>query len=283
MIAFFRRLSGLWAPFTVSKTSLYAASAVFYLLLSLLPAALFLLQLLSRFPTARDAAMEFLFSALPSGFVPLAQTVEESLTPQIGTAFLSLSVLATLWSASKGMLALDDGFHALLGLRQTRSFLLRRLLSIVHFLLLALSLVAAFSLLVLSRWLFVSLTDWFPGASHFWALLNRLRVWTVLLPLWILFSLMYTILPTKTLPLRCRLWGSAAAVLGWLLFSILFSLYMEQISGLKGGLGFLILTLLWLHMCMQMLLWGGILAKLLADGGYHPLRILRHAFFPSCS
>jgi len=281
--AFFRRLSPLWAPFTGGRASLYAAGAGFYLLLSLFPAALFLLQLLSRFPAARDAAMVFLFSSIPAGFVPLAQAVEAALSARSDAALLSLSALTTLWSASKGMLALDDGFHALLKLEQNRRFLRRRLFSIVHFLLLAISLVATFSVLVLSSKLFVFLTEWFPGAAQLWSLLNRLQIWTALLPLWILFTLLFSILPTRRLPFRCRLIASAVTALGWLLLSVLFSFYMEHISGLQGSLGFLLLTLLWLQLCMQLLLWGGILAQLLAKRAYHPLQILRKAFFPTCS
>lgn len=253
LLAFYRRISLLWTPFTCKRPSLYAAAAGFYLTVSAIPAAVFLLGVLSRFPAVLQAGADFLLSVIPSAFAPLVTAAVKEAAGAGGAAVLSLSALASLWSASRGVLALTDGFRAVLELPlDERGFFRRRLTAAGLFLLLA-----AAGLLP------------FPGGS--------------LAPLWAGFCLLYSVLPQARLPFRCCVAGSGAAALGWMLFSAAFSAYVERSSGLRGGLGFAVLALIWLHCCMQLLLYGAILAKLLAEGRWRPLKILRNALFPPCS
>ncbi len=279
-------LSEIWRPFTVGGISLYAAGACFYILMSIFPALLFLLALLPWFPGALGAAMDFLHAVIPNSFVSLIDYIYRSISTGSSLTLLSVSALTTLWSASKGILAMMDGLNAVIGQPDRRLFLWRRAWSVVYFLLLAVCLLATLLLHVLGQRILTALLRYLPGLSVLWRLLLQFRMIYTLPPLTLLFTVLYRVLPSHRLPLRhcvsCGLATSAA----WLAFSSLFSVYVDyagERTMLYGGIGFLILAMIWLQICILMFLYGGILCALLERGDYHPLKILKKAFGKPCS
>lgn len=279
-------LSGLWRPFTRHHTTLYAAGASFYTLLSVFPALLFLLTLLSSLPLVLAGATSLLEALVPDSFLPLLDHIAETVSGSASPALLSLSAITTLWSASKGVMALMDGLNAVLDVDDRRGFLRRRGMAILYFLLLSLCLLATLCIHTLGQWILAAFLRHFPEASAFWERLLSLRFFYTLLPLAVLFALLYRVLPTVRVRVRHCLLGGAATAAGWLLFSQLFSVYVNLFASrqvLYNGIGFLILTLLWLHICILMFLLGGIFSVLLSQGTYHPIRILKSCFSRRCS
>lgn len=271
-------LSGIWRPFTRNQPTLYAAGASFYILLSVFPALLFLLTVLSHLPVVLETALELLEYLIPDSFLPLADYIGQTISEGTSLALLSLSAFTTLWSASKGILALMDGLNAVLGVRDHRGFLRRRCMAVFYFLLLSVSLLATLCFHALGQWILAACIRHFPVFSDLWQRLLHLRFLYTLLPLTVLFALLYRVLPAVKTQLRHCLLGGIATAAGWLLFSSLFSVYVNVFARHQqfyNGFGFLILTLLWLHVCILMFLLGGIFSVLLSQGTYHPIQILR--------
>ena len=275
-----KNLSALWQPFTSDRISLYAAGASFYILLSILPAAVFLLALLPQLPGVMDAVMEFLSDIIPSSMMPLAEEVYRTLTSGSSITLMSLSVLTILWSASKGIMALMDGLNAVLGQPDRRAFLLRRVLAIVYFLLLTICLVATLLFHVLGQHILTALLRYLPGLSSLWELLLDGRIMYTLPLLILLFTLLYRVLPARKVHLRYCVTGGVTAAILWLVISALFSIYVDYMSSrqIYGSLGFLIFIMLWLHICILILLAGGVLSALLERGDYRPIQILKSTF-----
>ena len=66
-----------------------------------------------------------------------------------------------------------------------------------------------------------------------------------------------------------------------MLVSWAFSIYVNYFAGyvkLYGGIGLLILTCIWLHICLLLFLYGALVADLLHHRSYHPLQILKETF-----
>ncbi len=287
-MAFLKRLetlSELWKPFTADRISLYAAGASFYILLSILPAAVFLLALLPQLPGVMDAAMEFLRDIIPSSMMPLAEELYHSLTTGSSLTLMSLSVLTILWSASKGIMALMDGLNAVLGQADRRSFLLRRIQAIIYFLLLTICLVATLLFHVLGQHILGALLRYLPGLSALWDLLLQGRIMYTLPLLTLLFTLLYRVLPARRVHLRYCVTGGVTAAALWLVVSALFSIYVDYAASrqIYGSLGFLIFIMLWLHLCILILLASGVFSVLLERGDYHPVQILKKSFSRHCS
>ncbi len=251
-------LKGLWRPFTENQASVYATSACYYILLSLLPASMLLSSLLPRLPVSARAIQQSLTQLIPEQFLSLLPL----LFPFTGSPVLaSASALVLLWSASKGVMAISDGLCALTGAELRKGFFRRKLGAMVSFLLLAVLLILVLILYVFGEYLAGFLGWLFAPAT-----------------LAGIFAVAYRYLPGHLLPFRYCLLGGVFAAGGWVIFSSLFSLYVSFANGFRlryGSLGLVLLACIWLQFCISLLLYGGQLSALLFRREYHPLTILK--------
>ena len=82
-----------------------------------------------------------------------------------------------------------------------------------------------------------------------------------------LFTVMYALLPEQRNRLSRSLPGAVFAALGWLIFSHLFSVYVEHFAlytNIYGSVYALALGMLWLYFCICIFFYGGALNRFLA-------------------
>ena len=81
-----------------------------------------------------------------------------------------------------------------------------------------------------------------------------------------LFTAMFMVLPNRRNSLSSSLPGALLSSIGWLIFSHLFSLYVEHFANydnLYGSVYALALSMLWLYFCISILFYGGVLNRIL--------------------
>lgn len=230
-----RRVSGL-------RVNLYAANASFFMVLAVFPGLLLLLGLLRYTPLEVERLGELL-----AGFLPevLAEGAEELILltyDNTSGATLGLSVVTTLWSASRGIYGMITGLNRVYGAEETRGYLHVRLLSVVYtfvfLLVLILTLVFhAFGI----RLLFLQTA---------------------------IFTAMYMVLPNGQNNFWDSLPGALLASGGWLVFSDLYSIYVAHfahLSNVYGSVYAVALSMLWLYFCMAIVFYGGALNRLLTE------------------
>lgn len=276
-----RSLSRLWAPFTQSNASTYAASSSFFILLSVFPTVLFILALLPYLPISLEQWLNFLEELVPSPFFPLVTYVFDTVRTNSTLTLLSLSAITTLWSASRGILYISDGLDAVLQHHARRRYLYRRIMSIIYFLLLALALSTMLTVHVFGETVLAACIRWFPHILDLVEALYHLRFFYFILIFGLVFSLIYWLFPRRALRFRCCLISGILAALGWIIISQVFSIYVNYFAGYikaYGGIGLLILTCIWLDICLILFLYGAVLSNLLHQGEYHPIQIVKEAF-----
>ena len=77
--------------------------------------------------------------------------------------------------------------------------------------------------------------------------------------LFLVFLILYKMLPNRKATLKSQVPGAVLIAAGWSLFSYFFSLYFELFPGFSnmyGSLTALIMVMLWLYICMNLLLYG---------------------------
>lgn len=256
-----KSLQALWTPFTRSPAAVYGTSACYYILLSLIPAAVLLLHLAPALPVDRVPAL------LPRQLRPMAREILRQIQAAGSPAAASLSALLTLWPASRGILAIYEGINRVMGFSVSRRFLHRHLGAAALFFGMAAALTGLVRLLQLGQQVV--------------PLLLRFSWLAALLFLFALFTLLYRFLPGRRVPFRFCALGGIFAAAGWTVLSWLFSLYIRYFSRypqLYGSIGMLLLALIWLKICILLVFYGAILAWLTAQNGYHPIQILKHVF-----
>ena len=77
--------------------------------------------------------------------------------------------------------------------------------------------------------------------------------------LFLVFLILYKMLPNRKATLKSQVPGAILIAAGWSLFSYFFSIYFDMFPGFSnmyGSLTALIMVMLWLYICMNLLLYG---------------------------
>ena len=181
---------------------------------------------------------------------------------------ISITAISTLWLASKGIMALYMGLNNVYHVPM-RNYIYSRLISVVY----TLALVATLILTIL----FFAFGNKFEIfiASHSIILSNivqfilRGRIIFFMAYLTLLFALFYKFLPKKETSFKKQLPGAAFAAAGWMIFSFIYSIYINNFSNYSyfyGSLAAIVFLMLWLYFCMNIFLYGAQINKMLENG-----------------
>ena len=241
-------------PVSVFQTaSLYATFACYYIILSVFPAGMFAVTVLPHLSLPFEIWQS---SFLPPEMLQALDYLRHAMQQVSSPPIFSFSVIIWIWSASKGIHAVSQGFDAVLQAKQEDRMLRKRIVSMLNFLLLSVSLLLTMLIQVFGRQILDLLQQQLPFLSSF--LLHFRTLWSFLF-LTGVFAVLYRIHPNSPLPFRICLYGGMLCAAGWICFSFLFSIYVTYFSGqyrILGNLGALLLTSIWLRYCMMMLFLG---------------------------
>ena len=245
--------------FAELQIPVYAANACYFLAISIFPALLLMLASLRYTALSAVDLIRLLEGILPGALMGAAESLIVSTYYNSSAGLVGVSALAALWSASRGIHGLLAGLNRIYGVREDRGWLYTRLICVgytfVFLLLVLLTLVfQVFGEAIRDR-LFAGSA---PGAwRSIWLLGVQIGV----------FALIYMVLPNRRNPFWGSLPGAAVAALGWQLFSRGFSLYVERMfsryTNIYGSVYTVALGLLWIYWCMCILLFGGLVNRLL--------------------
>ena len=242
--------------------SQYAASTGFFILLSSFPALVLLLGLLQYTGLRVENLVAVLEELIPEALTPgLEEIISDAYAAGSG-AMVGLSALTALWSASRGIYGLLKGLNAIYGVRETRGYLRTRLISVAYTFAFLLILVLTLILHLFGSTLLALLRSR-PGSFAAF-LADTLNLQNFLLPIMqtLIFTVMFMVLPGRRSTFRESLPGAALAAVGWLIFSDLYSIYVEQfapLSSIYGSVYAVALSMLWLYCCLSIVFYGGAL------------------------
>ena len=242
--------------------SQYAASTGFFILLSSFPALVLLLGLLQYTGLRVENLVAVLEELIPEALTPgLEEIISDAYAAGSG-AMVGLSALTALWSASRGIYGLLKGLNAIYGVRETRGYLRTRLISVAYTFAFLLLLVLTLILHLFGSTLLALLRSR-PGSFAAF-LADTLNLQNFLLPIMqtLIFTVMFMVLPGRRSTFRESLPGAALAAVGWLIFSDLYSIYVEQfapLSSVYGSVYAVALSMLWLYCCLSIVFYGGAL------------------------
>lgn len=256
----------LWRYVRQLRVQLYAANASYFIVMAVFPSLLLLLGLLRYTPLEVERLGEMLTGILPEAFLEGAEEWILTTYDKISGTVLGLSAAAALWSAGRGMHGVLTGLNAIYGVEEDRGYFRTRLISAAYMLAFLLVLLLTLALHVFGT----GLLGLLRRASHpFWRFLLEcidLRFFLLLFLQTMIFTAMFMVLPNGTYRFRESVPGALLASCGWLIFSNLFSYYVEHFAGLTsiyGSVYALALGMLWLYCCMSIVFYGGVLNVLL--------------------
>ncbi len=252
----FRLIKSFINKINADGISALSAHAAFFIVLSFFPFVMFLLTLLSYIPFFSELPASFEFEFLPKAVSGMIVQAFTELSKRANGTILSVTVVLSVWSASRGILSLTRGLNSIHNIRETRNYFVTRLLATLYTLLLAVLLLVMMLIFVFGNQITLWFMERFPQIGDFALLIISLRTAVGIGVLIFFFLLMFISLPNRKTGILRELPGAVIAAAGWVGFSFLFSFYVDNLSNytaIYGSLTTIVLCMLWLYACMYIL------------------------------
>lgn len=258
--------------------SAFSAQAAFFIVLSFIPFLMLLLTLIQYLPITENLLIQMASQVLPHTINTYIVSLIKEIYAQSPAAIISITAVMALWSASKGFLAMIRGFNFIYGIPETRNYIKLRFAAAVYTLVFAVTLLISLMILVFGNKIFVGVVNQFPILEELALLIMSLRSIVGLGVLFLIFSAMYLWIPNCSLRFFFVIPGALVSSAGWLVFSYLFSIYVDNFVNFNtyGSLTVLILSMLWLYTCMYILFLGCEINAVIYDKlkTHHPIKFL---------
>ena len=241
------------------RVSLYAANASFYIILAFFPSIMLLVSLLPKVGFSQQDLLSAMRGIVPEILTPLIERIISDMSSNSTVALVSVTALVAIWSSSRGVFCIQVGINAIHRSRESRSYLRRRVLSMAYMLLFFIALILTLIILGFGQ----EVAAFFAAQSipilNFIADIMQFRGLILLALLTVFFCAIYCVFPNQKVPVRNALPGAVLAALGWLIFTLCFSIYARYFSNysvLYGSLSIIAFGMLWLYVCISILFYG---------------------------
>ena len=238
----------------------YSAMISFFIIISIFPFIFLVLTILRFTPLTEEVFVQVVNSLIPGSFATTVSSWIGEAYSYSGNALLSFSIIAILWTSSKGFMGLIQGINITYEIKESRNYFILRGLSIIYTIVFSIMLIVALGLLVYGNQIVLSIVRLLPGFESYTGIVMSLRLIFVMIIFIVVFALIFKIIPNTKSKMRETLPGAIVAAFGWIGFSYLYSLYIDNYkSTIYGSLTNIILLMLWLYMVMNIVFIGGCL------------------------
>jgi membrane protein len=247
----------------------YAAAMSYYVLFSIFPTMIFLVTVFGfvvRDPDIQEGVVETIVGVVPAG-LEIRTEIEDVITDvsRASSPVLAIAgLLVTAWTASNMFAALRRALNLAFEIRQTRNFLIGRLMDILNLpiilLLALLSMIATAAVRVtqafFSEWIATT-----PLTTFTWNLVYFVIPYLIS---FITFLMVYRVLPNARYPFRYLAIGATFTAIGFELAKTGFSIYVENFGNYQevyGALGGVVAFLFFVFIVANIIIFGAELSS----------------------
>ncbi|MFD1737994.1 YihY/virulence factor BrkB family protein [Bacillus salitolerans] len=253
-------LKDLWIQFHEDELAGLSAELAYFFLLSLFPFLIFLITLIGFLPLSEDSVLDFVAQYAPIESLQIIEQTLEGVIQKHNGGLLSFGILATLWAASNGLNAVIRAFNRAYDVKETRSFLVARFMSVLLTVAMIVVIIIALLLPVFGKQIGLFIFSSFGLSESFLSVWNAGRWIVSFIVLFIVFSCLYYFAPNVKLHWKEIFSGALFATIGWIIVSTAFSYYVGNFtnySATYGSLGGIIVLLIWFYLTGMIILIGG--------------------------
>ena len=244
---------------TLDHVNAYAAQSSFFMIIAMFPLLMLLLTLIRYTPVTEQVLVESALAIMPNTLDPLIEQIISEMYSQSDFAIISITAITALWSASKAILALIRGFNSVFGIDEKRNYFHLRLVSSFYTIVFLVLIVSSLGFMVFGNSLLRFFGRNMPLLYELAELIISLRGLYIPIIFTIAFVYLYRIVPNKEYIFFDHLPGALFSSLGWIIFSYVYSFYIDNFAGstyFYGSLTTVVLLMLWIYICMYILFMG---------------------------
>lgn len=249
-----------------------AAQLAYALIISVFPFLMFVITLVGYLPINSEDLLLGLKEIIPSNAYTLLRTTIEQIVYTQNGNLLSFSIIFTIWTAAAGFRAVVRGLNRAYDVKEGRSFFKVQLVTILCTLGMAFVLVMSIFLLVFGRTIGRTLVFKLGFSHEFNRIWNIIRYVVMIGTTIIILAALYYYTPSRRLRWRDVFPGAVFSTIAWIIASLGFSFYVDNFnnySRLYGGIGAVIVFLVWLYLTSIIIILGGEINALLVSKREH--------------
>lgn len=257
---FFLYIMTLYKRYTEHYVFSMSAELAYFFLLSLFPLLLVVANLLHYFPFSIDDVLDIIDVYAPGETIEIIRSNVYQIIGQQSKTVLSVGILFTLFFASNGLNAIMRAFNRAYGIKETRNYFVVRGISILLTIVIVFLIVFALLVPVFGKSIGGFIFKIVGAPETFYKVWGILRYIISFLVLLTFFLSIYYLAPSKKLKLREIIIGATFATVGWIVVSLGFSYYVDNIANYTakyGSLAGVIVMLIWFYLTALVVLIGG--------------------------
>ena len=255
--------------FNENTLSVHSAHVVFFIIVSLFPFVMFFFTLLKYTPLTEESIIRILDSVAPEGIGKILSTwVNEAYRQSSGT-IISITAITTLWSGSRGFMGISYGLDKIYGVKNQRNWLFNRLSSLLYTVAFAVILLISLIVLVYGNKILLAIDSFLSIETPLFIGIFSLRSILGFSIFFLFFLLVYSFIPDRRPKIKEEVPGALFTSVLWILFSYIFSIYIDyftNFSSVYGSLTYIVLFMLWMYINMDILFVGALVNRFLAEG-----------------
>lgn len=262
ILKLYRILSDFSLQMKKQNINTIAASIAFFFFLSVVPMLLVICTIIPYTPLTEKDLVEAVTDLTPDQVAPLVTSVISDVYER-SAGILPVAIIATIWSAAKGVMALMIGLNAINDVEEKRNYFVVRGIASFYTVVMLFIVILSLFIMVFGDQLVTLALHRVPQLETVVSFAMNFRflfVWAVLS---VLFAAIYAYLPDKKLEFKEQIPGAVFAAVVWSVFSWGFSIYVAYGNsyGIYGSLSIIIIVLLWMYFCMYIIMIGAYLNR----------------------
>lgn len=269
----FGRLAGdMIRRYYVHDVARDSAALTYYLLFAIFPLLIFVSTLLGVLELDIASITAVLAPILPSDVVDIIRTYLEYVAVNQSRQLLWFSLVFSIWFPMRSTGCLMHSLRKAFGRSAPENILLGQLRTLLFTIWMIFVIGLTLALVVVGRRALYFLSGFLPLSETFISVWGYLRFIILGLVMAISLGILYQLALGQRRPLREVLPGVGSSLAAWLLLSMAFSYYVENMARyaqLYGSIATIVVVLLWLYMSGQVLILGAELSASLIHRKKH--------------
>ncbi|GEM_PF-2327873 len=250
-----RNVSAAGKRFAADHLSAYAAQATFYLMLAIFPFTMLICMASRMLPFLKeDTLVRVVKLLVPESYQSFGiDLIDGYYNENIGSAKFAL-IIFMIWTASRLIQALINGFNTAYGITENRSQTVLRLVGCLYTVVICVMLVTLIVMYALGTKLVELIVSHVPDWHLLELILKLVRYLAAPMLLLLIFWLSYALLPSRKPTFRGELPGAFLTAVVWRgaasLYGIFLTHSLDRYSYVYGTLAGVVMILVWLYACI---------------------------------
>ncbi|MCM1107299.1 MAG: YihY/virulence factor BrkB family protein [Blautia sp.] len=248
--------SAVTDAFSQRDISAYSGQAAFFLILSFFPFMMFFFALLDMTPLTAEEFAGWAKTLIPESFWGVITQFVDDIYAGSSGGRLSVTIITAVFLSAKAFISLQNGMNSMYQAEETRNIIVRELYAMLYSIIFAVMLLFVLGFMVFGNYIYHRFFNWIP----LWGSMVQFRTLICIPILFLFFLVLYVALPNKKQKIKKQIPGAAISAAAWVIFSSLFSVYVDKYTKYAtfyGTVTIIALIMVWLYGCMYVVFLGG--------------------------